>query len=196
MASFEEHSSISSKIDSSNAEDRNKNCVKRLKKSPLNGENNNINVNYIQLTMADKASASSTMENVIVENNSVESIDVIHSNSTFVQNITDLINSDAENVVSSTQETAIDQCKTSKTNNIDSTDVVNKNNATTDLPNSLANEKCTNSDQSHVDIVLSKQQNIKKSTSDENKCHLHIVESSPTKSKSIENGLYHLITLF
>lgn len=191
MASFEERS-ISSKVDSNDAE-TNENCCENFRDSHLNVKISEFNVHTpSELTMADKLS---TMENVIVQNRVQlqSSTNDTHSDTSSGQ--TDCNsnsnhgNFEAENIVSSTQETTNDSFNV-KLNSDSSDSSVNKCDVTdvkSQLPKSMANEKHIINEQIHEAITASQNRKI---MDDEPKRHLHINDSSNPKSKSLDNGSY------
>lgn len=196
MASFEERS-ISSKVDSSDAE-TNKNSSEKLQFSCLNVENSELNANIAnKLTTTDHLL---TMENVIVQNrvHLQSATNDIYSDTSSGQ--TDCNsnsnhgNFEAENIVSSTQETTNDSFNV-KLNSDNINSMVNKCDITdvkSQLPKSMANEKHTINEQSHVAVTASalSSQN-RKMMNDEPKRHLHISDSSKAKSKSLNSGSYN-----
>lgn len=192
MASFEERS-ISSKVDSSDAE-TNENSSDKVRFSRLNVNLVKTNVNILsELTMADHLS---TMENVMVQNhvdlqstNTDTHSDTLSGQAMDCNSNTNDGHLEAENIVSSTQETAIDSF-TIKLNANNSDSNVNKCdelNLKSQLPKAMANEKHINTEQSHVASALPNQN--RKTAMDEPKRHLHISASLKTKSKSTERGL-------
>lgn len=206
MASFEERS-ISSKVDSSDAETNENHCEK-LRLSRLNVANSEFLVNIpSELTMADHLS---TMDNVIVSNRvQLQSVatnndTTTHSDTSSGQTNTDCNananhgNFEAENIVSSTQETANDAAFNVKLCD-DNSDIINKCDVTNaklqmPKPKSMAMEQqhITINEQSQVAVTtasaLSSQN--RKVMDGESKRHLHISDSSKTKSKSVESGTY------
>lgn len=195
MASFEERS-ISSKVDSSDAE-TNENSSEKVRKFRLiNVKNNVCSVNTeANFKMADN---SSTMENVIAQNRvqlqstSNDSHSDTSSGQTDCKSNSNNGHFEAENIVSSTQETTSDSFNANAKLNSDSSDsIVNKCDVTdvkSSSPKLMANEKHISSEPSHVASALSNQN---KKPMDEPKRHLHISDSSiKTKSQSIDNGLY------
>lgn len=206
MASFEERS-ISSKVDSSDAE-TNENCSKELRLSPLNVANCEFSINKpSDLTMTDHLS---TMDNVIVSNRvqlqsmATNNDTTIHSDTSSEPmvpndfNVNDG-NFEAENIVSSTQETVNDATFNLKLCSDKSNSIINnKCDVTAEKkqqlpPKSLAMEKhITINEQSHVAVAAanaSSSQN-RKMMDDEPKRHLHISDSSKTKTKSLDSGTY------
>lgn len=156
-----------------------------------------------ELTMAEHLS---TMENVIVNTNRVQlqssTNGATHSGTSSGQ--TDCtINSnhshfDAENIVSSTQETTNDNLSDEKLNSARTIGSINKCDemsggvaAKLALPKALAIEKHINSaDDSHVHKTNTLSSQSRKPM-DESKHHLHNTESSKIKSKD-SNGSYHI----
>lgn len=196
MASFEERS-ISSKVDSNDAE-TNENCCENFRDSHLNVKISEFNVHTpSELTMADKLS---TMENVIVQNcvqlQSVtnDTLSDTSSGQTDCTTNSNLGNFEAENIVSSTQETTNDSFNVKLTSD-NSDSLVNKCDVISDdvnkqLPKSMANEKHINSEQSHVNVTANALSSHSEKSMDEPKRHLHISDSSKAKIKPSENGLY------
>lgn len=139
-----------------------------------------------------------TMENVIVSANRVQlqsSTNGAHSGTSSGQ--TDCtINSnhshfDAENIVSSTQETT-NETLNEKLTSERTVSIVNKCDETdvksTLMPKSMANEKHINSDESHVHKASTSSSQSRKAV-DESKHHLHNSESSSKiKSKPMDSG--------
>lgn len=195
MASFEERSN-SSKVDSSDAE-TNENCCENLRYSRLNGENCAFSVNIPSELML--SNHSSTMENVIVQNRiQLQSAsDDTHSDTSSGQidctSNTDHGNFEAENIVSSTQETTNDSfngklISDSSHNLVNKCDVIDDTKS--QLPKSMANEKHLHSEQSHVAVTASELSSQNRKVMDESKRHLHISDLSKAKSKSSESGSY------
>lgn len=195
MASFEERS-ISSKVDSSDAETNEKSSEKVRKFHLINVKDNVCSLNTeANFKMADN---SSTMENVIAQNRvqlqstSNDSHSDTSSGQTDCNSNSNNGHFDAENIVSSTQETTNDSFNANAKLNSDSSDsIVNKCDVTdvkSSSPKLMANEKHISSEPSHVASALSNQN---KKPMDEPKRHLHISDSPiKAKSKSIDNGLY------
>lgn len=197
MASFEERS-ISSKVDSSDAE-TNENISEKLRFRSINVKNNEFSVNCeVNFTMTDHLS---TMENVIIQNRvQLQSLsNDSHSDTSSGQidcnSNSNNGHSEAENIVSSTQETTNDSFNV-KLNSDNSDSIVNKCDVidvkSSSSPNAVTSEKHTKSESSHVASALSNQN---RKTMDEPKRHLHISDSSNAKTKSIQSGLY-LFDLF
>lgn len=194
MASFEEYS-IPSKIDSSNAENARNTGQNDCIDSLPTGENNNINVNGKRLTMVDKATASSTMENVMADN---QTSDIVHSNNAFAATATEPIasaaqstcRSVAENVVSSTQETTIDSLKMVNESNERLCDIANANSVPNEFPLTVMQANCLPSDVSHVAnaSAMDVQSKQREASADDSKRHFHVANLSSSKSKSTENG--------
>ena len=200
MASFEERS-ISSKVDSSDAE-TNENCSKKLRLSHLNVANSEFSMNNpSDLTMTDHLS---TMDNVIVSNRvqlqsmATNNDTTIHSDTSSEPmdcnniNVNDG-NFEAENIVSSTQETVNDATFNLKLCSDKSNCIINnKCDVTLDKKLQAMEQHITINEQSHVAVTtanaLSSQN--RKMMDDEPKRHLHISDSSKTKTKSLESGTY------
>lgn len=199
MASFEERS-ISSKVDSSDAETTD--CGKeKLQFSRINAINTEFNVhNSSELMMSDRLS---TMENVIVQNRvqlqsstSTDTHSDTSSGQTDCNSNSNHGNFEAENIVSSTQETTNDSFNVKLNSDSDMNNIVNNCDvidvkSTSTLPKSMVNEKHINNEQSHVPSTASASSSQNRKLMDgETKRHLHIsTESSKIKSKSSENGL-------
>lgn len=201
MASFGEHS-ISSKIDSSNAEisgnaDKNY-CINLLP----NSENNNIDVNVKHLTIVDKVLASSAMENVMVDENCArKTIDIIHSNDAFTAIASAASTAAAtaqsngsvsvpENVVSSTQRPANESIKTIVNTSIKMADGCGQVDCgTKTFSQSELNEKCLIGGVASS-MATSMQSKLNKSSMDDSKLHLHATDVAHNKSKSSDKGLY------
>lgn len=195
MASFEERS-ISSKVDSSDAE-TNENSSEKVRFSRLNVEISAINVNLPSVsTMAEHLS---TTDNVIVKNRVQlqTSSNDNHSDASSGQTncSTNSIHGqlEAENIVSSTQETANDTFNV-KLNSERMESIVNKcdvTNVKSAMPKSIANEKhsINSEQQSHV-CTASALSSQSRKTMDEPKRHSHINDSSKSKTKPSDGGLY------
>lgn len=197
MASFEERS-ISSKVDSSDAE-TNENSSEKVRFSRVNVEFSELNVNIRSVSMM--ADHLTTTNNVIEPNHAQlkSSSNDMHSDTSSGQiNCTTNTNHghlEAENIVSSTQETANDPINVNvNSERMDS--VVNKcdvTNVKLAVPKSLTNEKqCTNSEQSHVCTASNASSSQSRKTIDETKRHLHISDSSKSKTKPSDGGSYSI----
>lgn len=197
MASFEERS-ISSKVDSSDAE-TNENSSEKVRLFRLNLANCDVNVHKTSVSMM--ADHLSTMDNVIVKNCvqlQTSSNDTNSDTSSGPTNCSKTSNNghfDAENIVSSTQETTNDtfNVKLNSEHRMDS--IVNKCDVTdvkSALPKSMANEKhCINSEQSHVSTASALSSHNRKSM-DETKRQLHINDTTKLKTKTSDGGLYSI----
>lgn len=139
----------------------------------------------------------STMENVIVSANCVQlqsSTNGTHSGTSSGQ--TDCTTNsnhshfDAENIVSSTQETTNETLnqKLNSERTISSVNKCDETDVKSALPKSMANEKhINNSEESHVHKANTLSSQSRKPI-DESKHHLHNSESSKIKSKPMDSG--------
>lgn len=151
----------------------------------------------------------STMENVIVQNRvqlQSSATNDTHSDTSSGQtdcnSNSNLGNFEAENIVSSTQETTTDSmfnvklCSDSSNSLVNKCDVID---VKSQLPKSLANEKQhIINEQSHIAVTASalSSQNRQMMDDEPKRSHLHISDSSKSKSKSLESGSYGLFFFY
>ncbi|XP_055300302.1 uncharacterized protein LOC129567453 [Sitodiplosis mosellana] len=203
MASFKERSN-SRKVDSNDAE-TNENRSEKLRLSRLNVANSEFIVNIpSELTMADHLS---TMDNVIVPNRvQLQSMVANNNDDTTTHSDTSSGQTDcnsnanhgnfeAENIVSSTQETVNDAafnvklCSDSLASIINKCDVMDAKLQMPPKSMAIEQQHITNNEQSYIAVTtasaLSSQN--RKMMDDEPKRHLHISDSSKAKSKPLES---------